>query len=253
MKFVVSEEFRDQKDQIWDLILNFNSKGKPLTNEQRNSIKIFQVQEKVFNIKSFKIPNAVNKIAYRFFRKSKAERSYFYARHLLANKIGTPFPVAYAEETSAIAFRKSFYVSEHLEYDLTYRELVTQPDFPDHENILRAFTRFTYDLHEKKVEFLDHSPGNTLIKVNKPGYDFYLVDLNRMNFRELAFKDRMKNFSRLTPKKEMVEIMADEYAKLINKPTREVFEKMWFYTTDFQEKFHRKKRLKKKIKFWKKE
>ena len=73
-----------------------------------------------------------------------------------------------------------------------------------------------------------------------------------MNFKKLDFEDRMQNFSRLTPKKEMVKIMADEYSKLIRIPKAEVFERMWFYTNEFQEKFFRKKRLKKKLKFWKK-
>ncbi len=73
-----------------------------------------------------------------------------------------------------------------------------------------------------------------------------------MNFKELNFEERMLNFARLTPKKEMVEVMADEYSKLIDEPKNEVFEKMWFYTNQFQEKFKRKKELKKKLKFWKK-
>jgi len=61
----------------------------------------------------------------------------------------------------------------------------------------------------------------------------------------------MQNFSRLTPKEEMVKIMADEYSKLIRIPKAEVFERMWFHTEQFQHKFQRKKALKKKLKFWK--
>lgn len=61
---------------------------------------------------------------------------------------------------------------------------------------------------------------------------------------------RMKNLSRLTPRKEMIAIMSDEYAKLCHKSEAEVFEKMWFYTNEFQEKFFKKKELK-KILFWK--
>ena len=57
---------------------------------------------------------------------------------------------------------------------------------------------------------------------------FYLVNLNRMNFHNsMSFNIRMKNFSRLTPQKEMIEIMGKEYAKLINKPEQEVIEEMW--------------------------
>lgn len=251
MTIVFSKKYNRQQEEISSFIKTFETTGDLLNDGQRNSIKLFNYNGKAINIKSFKIPNAINKVAYRFFRKSKAERSFSYAEHLLAKNIGTPQPIAYAEEKSTVAFLRSFYISEHLDCDLTYRELVQQPDLPDNEKILRAFTRFTYDLHEKGVEFLDHSPGNTLIQLNDGDYKFFLVDLNRMNFKVLNFEDRMKNFSRLTPKKEMVKIMANEYSLLIDKPEAEIFEKMWFYTVEFQEKFHRKQRLKKKIKFWK--
>jgi putative AlgH/UPF0301 family transcriptional regulator len=109
-------------------------------------------------------------------------------------------------------------------------------------------------LHESGVEFLDHSPGNTLIKKVAEGkYEFFLVDLNRMNFHDqMDFEQRMKNLSRLTPQKGMIATMSNEYAKWYPAKTEaEIFEKMWFCTEEFQEKFFKKQRLKKKLKFWK--
>jgi len=251
MKIIFAETDKRKKEAILNCLKNFNSEGESLNDGQRNSIKIFDLEAEKINIKSFKIPNAVNKIVYRFFRKSKAERSFEYANHLVLNKIGTPFPIAFAENKSGLTLKDSYYVSEHLDCDLTFRELVTNPDYPNHEEILRAFTRFTFNLHAQGIEFLDHSPGNTLIQLNNGDYKFFLVDLNRMNFKKMNFEERMKNFARLTPKKEMIEVMANEYSHLINKPETEVYEKMWFFTNQFQEKFQRKKELKKKLKFWK--
>lgn len=250
MQIHFSPGYESQRAEILKFLDSFELAGSTIK-DSRNKLKIFELGGEKFNVKSFRVPNAINKVVYRFFRKSKAARSFQYAHHLIHNEIGTPEPVAFMEQNKALSFGKSFYISKHLDYDLTYRELVTEPNLPDHENILRAFTRFTFELHEKQIEFMDHSPGNTLIRKVGDNYQFYLVDLNRMNFKELNFEERMLNFSRLTPKKEMVEMMADEYAKLIRQPKSEVFEKMWFYTNRFQEKFHRKKRLKKKLKFWK--
>ncbi len=253
MKEVFSEKYRSRKKEILKMINSFNSKGISVDEPARNSIKVFTLEGEKINIKSFRIPNAINKIAYRFFRKSKAERSYNYARILQQKGIGTPEPVAYMEEKNSLSFGKSYYVSRHIDYDLTYRELVSNPELEDHELILRQFTKFTYDLHENGILFLDHSPGNTLIKKEaEKKYSFYLVDLNRMVFKPLNEVEKIRNFRRLTPKKEMVEVMADEYSKLSGQSTTETFEKMWFFTQQFQEKFHRKKRLKKKLKFWKK-
>ena len=145
-------------------------------------------------------------------------------------------------------FNRSFYVSEQLDCDMTYRELTKDFNIPDYDNILRAFTRFTFSLHEKEINFLDHSPGNTLIKKSEDKYDFYLVDLNRMIFGPLDFETRIKNFSRLTIHKSMVEVMSDEYAKCSGGDYNKIFNLMWQETEIFQEKFHRKKRLKKKLK-----
>ena len=124
------------------------------------------------------------------------------------------------ENFDLIGLNESYYACEHLQCDLTYRELV-ETDYPDAENILRQFTRFTFDMHEKGIEFLDHSPGNTLIKKEGNGkYSFYLVDLNRMIFHNqpLDFYTRMKNLSKITPHENMVAIMSNEYAKLYGEP-----------------------------------
>ncbi len=249
-----SKDFNFNKDKIIFDINNFDSQGILFGDGERNKIKLFELEGKTINIKSFKIPHFINKIAYKYFRKSKARRSFEYATTLLEKGIGTPQPIAYFENQDFIGLKDSYYVSEHLQCDLTYRELVEIPDFPDNENILRQFTQFSFDLHEKGIEFLDHSPGNTLIKKNAEGnYDFFLVDLNRMNFHDsMDFDSRMKNLSHLTPKKEMIAVMSNEYSKLYTAQTEaEIFEKMWFYTNDFQERFAKKRRLKKKLKFWK--
>ena len=254
MQIKIHPNFQNKKVSLLNILENFNTSGELFGNGARNKIKLFDLDGKTINIKSFKIPHFINKIAYRYFRKSKASRSFEYANRLLELGVGTPQPIAYFENYSLIGLEKSFYISEHLQCDLTYRELVEIPNYPDRENILRQFTRFSFDLHQKGIEFLDHSPGNTLIKKNESGtYDFFLVDLNRMEFHnEMSFEKRMKNLCRLTPLKEMVATMSNEYAKLYKRESEEkIFETLWKFTADFQEQFYRKKRLKKKLKFWK--
>lgn len=247
MTVIISEE------DIDFVIKNFDSSGVLFDDRQRNQIKLFDFEGKTINVKSFKKPNFINKIAYKFFRKSKARRSFEYANILLEKGIGTPQPIAFQENYDFIGLTSSYYVSEHLDVDLTYREISQDFTYPDTENILKQFVAFCYKLHQNGIEFLDHSPGNTLIKkTSENQYDFFLVDLNRMRFHEkMDFETRMKNLSRLTPQKEIVAYMAKEYAQISGENQDKVFERMWFYTDTFQNKFHRKKRLKKKLKFWK--
>ncbi|WP_274476333.1 lipopolysaccharide kinase InaA family protein [Mangrovimonas aestuarii] len=248
MKNEFANTYQSYKADINGIIERFDSSGEEFGNQDRNTIKLFEFNGQVLNVKSFRVPNIVNQIAYKFFRKSKAQRSFEYANKLMEMGIGTPQPIAYYEFTSPFLFKRSFYISEHLDCDLTYRELITNPNYPDHEEILRAFTRFTFELHEKGVHFLDHSPGNTLIKKVDDGYAFYLVDLNRMEFKTMSFEDRIKNFSRLSKFQPMVEVMSDEYAKCIGAPYEKVFKAMWGEIQGFQARFSRRRRLKRMFK-----
>lgn len=250
MIFEVNPQFKQSEKEILAAFQNFENSGKEFVNGERNTIKLFEIANQTINIKSFKIPNKLNQLVYRYFRKSKARRSFEFATILLEKGIGTPTPIAFMESFSGLGLNKSFYASIHQKYDLTFRELVEIPDFPDHENILRQFTRFCYKMHQSGIEFKDHSPGNTLILKKEDGnYEFFLVDLNRMNFHEnMNWELRMKNLSRLTPKKEMVEVMCDEYAKISGQNKERLFGLLWGFTSKFQEKYHRKQRLKKKLK-----
>lgn len=236
--------------RIIDIIHGFDTQGEAFDNGDRNTIKLFDLHGQKINVKSFKRPNMINKIVYRFFRTSKAQRSYEYANTLLSLEIGTPHPVAYIEEKNGLFFGRSYYISEHLDYDLTYRELIRDSQFAGDAEILSAFAKFTYQLHAKGIHFLDHSPGNTLIKIKDDGFDFYLVDLNRMTFGEMNFETRMRNFERLSRYEAHVRIMAKAYSEESGEAEGLVFEAMWKAISNFQEKFYRKKRIKAKLKFW---
>lgn len=248
--FLIHRDYKDLELKLNHIITNFDTHGEDFGNQDRNSLKLFKLEDKTLNVKSFRIPNLINQIAYRFFRKSKAQRSFEYAKKLQSLNIGTPQPIAYFEFKTMLLFKRSYYISEQLECDLTYRELTFDFNYPNHEAILRAFTRFTYNLHEKQVKFLDHSPGNTLIKKVGEDYQFYLVDLNRMEFKSMDLEERIKNFAKLTIHKSMVEVMSDEYAKIGGYDFDQVFNLMWQETEAFQERFHRKRRIKNKILFW---
>ena len=251
MKITLAKQYTQVQTQLTTFIEAFETSGTQFGTPDRNSIKIFNLDGEQINIKSFKVPNFINQVVYNFFRKSKAQRSFEYASKLLSLGIGTPTPIAFYERPTILLFKKSYYISQHLNCDLTYRELTTNLDYPDSEAIIRAFTRFTFDLHEKGVNFLDHSPGNTLISKTNDYYDFSIVDLNRMKFGNMDFKTRISNFAKLTIHKSIIAIMSDEYAKLSNEDYDKVFDLMWDATEKFQMKSKQKSKLKNKFKFWK--
>jgi hypothetical protein len=251
MKLVVHPKFKDNTPQINQLIAVFPHTGQIVGKDDRNKIKHISINGFEYNIKSFKIPHIFNQIIYRIFRKSKARRSYEYAQRLLSMGISTPQPIAYQEESLLKLFlRKSYYISEHVHYDWTFRDLRKNPQLPNHELIIRQFTRFTHQLHEHGVHFLDHSSGNTLIIEKGNGLvDFMLVDLNRMRFRKkLSINQRLTNFCRLTSNEAIIRIMSDEYAKLVSLPFDTVFKKMNDAAQNYRQLNDKRKQLINKLK-----
>ncbi len=251
MKSLFHADYQRSKPAITEIINNFSTTGEVFVKGKRNTIKLVPFDAVTLNIKAFKIPNMVNAVVYRFLRKSKARRSFEYATFLLQNGIGTPRPVAYFENFTAWGLDDSYYISEHLDSDLLFRDLTLDLNYPDHENILRQFTRFSYALHQKGIEFKDHSPGNTLIKkVGEGQYEFFLVDLNRMDFHKyMSVELRMKNLSRLTSNKEMLAIIGNEYAKASGQPEAHITATLVRLTESFHRRFYRKKRIKNKLLF----
>ncbi|NDI99832.1 Kdo domain containing protein [Flavobacterium sp. LaA7.5] len=249
MNKVIHPDFQDREEQIVDIIESFTTKGTLFINGKRNKIKTFPLGAITVNVKSFKVPNAINKLVYRFFRKSKAQRSYEFANLLLEKGIGTPQPIAYFENKAALSLQDSYYMSEQMEADLTFRQLIEIPDYPEHEIILRQFTQFTFRLHEKGIAFLDHTPGNTLIKkTGHEQYEFFLVDLNRMRFHtQMSLEERVVNMAKLTPEERLITVMSDEYAKLYGCSYDAVLQPMIKHTQYFANRFHRKRAIKRKL------
>ena len=239
--FIIHPNYSQLAEKLKDALHNFERNGEYVTKGERNVIKMVQLEGTSFNIKKFKTPNFFQSLVYEFLRKSKAKRSFEYASKLIGFKIKTPFPVAYLENFS-FGLKESFYVSEHVNYDFDFRELIHNPKFKKRKEVLKQFTEFTFKLHENGVNFLDHSPGNTLIvETDKNKFDFYLIDLNRMRFEPMDFNNRMRNFRRLWLSKTMIKIMAKKYAELYGKTYSETHELMSFYSRKFQKVKNSKK------------
>ncbi len=246
--FCIHPDFNSIASEILSAIENFETSGEFLVEEGRNQIKKTAIEGSYYTFKKFKTPNTFQRWVYQYLRKSKAKRSYEYAIRLIESDIKTPFPVAYYEHFDQ-GLRESFYISRYVAYDLDFRVLNHNPNYPERKAILEQFAAFTFELHEKQINFLDHSPGNTLILKNEDGsYDFYLIDLNRMRFEELSLEQRMKNFRRLWLSKTMINIMAPIYAELYGTTSEKTHRLMTQYSRAFQKKGNSKKLRRRKRK-----
>jgi serine/threonine protein kinase len=216
IKYEVAPEFRELDLWISQLPSDFPVSGETIF-KSRNEVKVFTVGDYQLNVKAFKVPNLINRFVYVYFRGSKAERSYRYARKFLALGIPTPKAVGYVDCTVGGLLHESYYISNHYKYEFTLREVLNY-QVADHDAILREWVRFTYEkLHLNNIFHLDYSPGNTLISRRDNDYDFQIVDLNRMSFGPISFEKGLFNFRQLDTDRQTLELLASEYASLCHK------------------------------------
>lgn len=230
-------------EHFQDFLLNIQEyfhQNDTTIHKARNELKIIPYKSIDTVVKSFKIPNIINKIAYTFFRGSKAKKSYTNALKIARF---TPNPIGYIEFYKNALLEKSFFVSEKFAYDFTIREPLLDTDFPNREEVFRAFARFTLELHNEGIFHNDYSPGNILIQEIPSGYIFKIVDINRMKFMQLDEDLRAKNFAKLWANDAILEIMADEYCKYY--PCSQNFTKKVLHYSNKNKKIKNfKKRLK---------
>jgi len=219
----------------------FSQKENTLLFDRRNVIKIINYESNSYVVKSFKVPHIINKIAYSFFRESKARKSYVNSVRI---EKYVPKAIGYIEFKEFGLLSNSYFISEEFKYDFTIREPLIESDFSDKENIFKAFAKFTLALHNDGIFHKDYSPGNILIKKNGDNYEFKIVDVNRMVFKELSYDERLDNFSKLWAKDEDLVVMIQEYAKLAQIESDAAVAKALKFSQALKDRKNLKKRLK---------
>jgi len=222
-------------------ILNLFHNSRQIIHKARNEIKVVTYKNKNYVIKSFKVPNLINKIIYTFFKSSKAKKSY---DNSIKIEDFVPKPIGYFENFKFGLLHDSYFVSEQFKFDFTIREPLLDSSFMDKESIFKQFANFTFKLHQQGILHKDYSPGNILIKKDNDNYIFKIVDINRMEFKELKLEERLKNFAKLWAKDDDLKIIISEYAKIINEDEHYCISLALKFSQAHKDKKNFKKRLK---------
>ncbi len=246
MKIVINPAYSSVSDFIKSLPTTFHQSGE-IIYKGRNEIRKFDVENYTFAVKAYKLPILFNRFIYTFFRTTKACRAYEHALHLLHEGISTPVPVAYLETKRGGLFSYGYFVSVLESHEYTLHTL-WQIDEEEQKKVLKEFAQFSLKLHEKRILHLDYSPGNVLITQQDQGYNFSLIDLNRMKFCTLGRKGSLHNFERMLWDEPKFVYFISQYAQLRGWSVDETVSEALKYRVEFEERIKRRKAMKQLIK-----
>lgn len=215
IKYELSDSFKNFDNFLLN-IKDYFSQNSQTIHKARNELKIIEHNNISTVVKAFKVPNRLNQIVYAYFRDSKAKKSYKNAVKLEKLGINTPKAIGYIEFYRNFLFKESFFISQKCDYEFTIREPLRNKDLLNRIEIIKKFVAFTYNLHKNDVYHKDYSAGNTLVIKKNNSYDFSIVDINRMEFKNIDLELGLDNFAKLWLDKDDIILIASEYAKLAN-------------------------------------
>ena len=211
MKIVINPVYNILESFISNIPDRFDQEG-DLVYTARNQLKHFNVEGYDVIVKRYKEPHLINRIAYTYFRPSKAKRAYEYAFKLLKLGVDSPAPIAYIEQFNSGLLTYGFFISVYEKNYSVIRDFMSgiQTD----ELLLKALSLYIADLHAKGILHLDMSPGNILYLKETDNYHFTLIDINRMQFLpSVSTVKRYKSFKRLAENESVLTIIAKLYAE----------------------------------------
>ena len=217
--------------------------SKNILKDDRNVIKILNLGEVELIVKSFKTPNSLQAVIYKFFRRSKAKRSFENSVLLKSRGVKVPEPIGYIEVYDRFRLRQSYFISSKLDFDFSLNAL-TEKKIEGYKDILSKFIHYTYELHKKNIMHLDYGGENICIKKTTSGYDFYLVDLNRLKDGTVSEKKGVKNLSHISNDPEIIKIIAEAYATKISYSSIKTHKELKKFVSQFRQRLKLKKSLK---------
>jgi serine/threonine protein kinase len=209
--YKLSKEFAGLTDFTLDLPRRFDTIGFTI-DERRNVLKRVNTAYGEVVIKSFKGMYLVNRLVYSFFTKSKAERSYVNAKILTEKGIRTPDNIGWVDFYEYGLLNKSYFISKYAPYKTLWEELRASGSPERKQELYDCLLEFIIKLHALGIYHNDFTLGNILVIPSNEGYEFSIVDLNRIRFKKVNFKKGLWNFNKLEISKEDLNALIGRYA-----------------------------------------
>ena len=144
----------------------------------RNVVKRFDTDNGTWVVKRYKRPNRVQRIAYTFFKKSKAERAYHYAWLMRERGIDTPEGIACILQKHNRLLQDSYFVATLCTYRPVFPELVPTEHYD--QQLAHSLAAFLVHMHRQGVMHGDLNLNNILYSRLADGqWHFCVIDTNR--------------------------------------------------------------------------
>ncbi len=247
-KLVVHPDYAAHRTFFEQLPARFASEGKML-HDGRNRVKLLALSDGTpCVVKRYRVPHLLQRVVYRWFRPSKAERAYRFALRLPELSIDTPAPMAYLEERRGGLFGASYFVSAQCVHPSLYPVLVQAPEFS--RPLAVQLAAFLVRMHEQGFLHGDLNLTNILYHTSPADGEihFSVIDINRSHFIPRPTPEQcLHNLVRLTHRHELMEFVVREYARLRGWNADECWEQVQADLIRFERKEARKETLKRRI------
>lgn len=232
---IVHPRYEEAREAVQRLPEIFDTEGVTLY-RGRNVVKRFDTPYGTWVVKRYKRPNAVQRVAYTFFKKSKAERAYRYSWLLLERGIDTPRGIACILQKRGGLLQDSYFVSTFCNWPPLYPALVDTRRYDP--QLAERLAAFLAGLHRQGVLHGDLNLNNILYTAG--GTRFAVIDTNRSVFKQNPSRHEcLDNLKRVTHRRDLLQDIVGRYARLRGWPPQPCIDTV----VKAVEQFEKRKRL----------
>lgn len=185
--------------------------------ESRNKVgkielDISETRTRTVVIKEFRT-RGIDKLKSAFFP-SKASKAWEGASALYIRGLNTPAPVAYLEERVGRFVKQSFFISEMIDDVEEIRFLFPFLEPDKLKELLSALADFLSQVQSEGLLHRDLSDGNILVRRNNEGFEFYLIDTNRIRVKKRVMaSQQVKSLVRMGIPRDFQKYFLEKYTK----------------------------------------
>lgn len=190
---------------------------------KRNVVKMFEAEGMRLVVKKFRCPNALQRVAYTFFKPSKAVRAYMHADLFTSKGISTPAAVAYLQMKQGGLVSEGYFVSL-CGYGCSVRECLlpggSSQEFAVHNygdadmQLIDNVAAFIANIHDKDVIHGDLNISNLLCDKAKDGnVRLCVIDNDRARLCHPTRSQCLSDLMRATHNRHLLSIITTMYAR----------------------------------------